>query len=46
MVELKTYEQTIHRIGRIRMSAAMLIIPAVPVAISLRLDTWPGFSSR
>lgn len=42
MSEPKTYEQTIHGQGRIWMSAALLVILAVPVAISIRFDAWPG----
>ncbi|HSW35799.1 MAG TPA: hypothetical protein VLH18_04255 [Candidatus Limnocylindrales bacterium] len=40
----QSYEQSIHRMGRIWMSAAMLLILAVPVAISVNLNTWPGLS--
>ncbi len=42
MAEPKTYEQSIHRIGRIWMSAALLVILAVPMAISIRFGVWPG----
>lgn len=36
------YEQSIHRMGRIWMSVALLVILAVPLAISLNFQTWPA----
>jgi hypothetical protein len=37
----KTYDETIHRNGRIWMIAAILITQGVPLAISLRFGVWP-----
>ena len=42
MAEQKTYDQTIHKMGRIWMVSALLVILAVPVAISVRFNAWPG----
>ncbi len=36
------YEQSIHRMGRAWMSTALLVILAVPIAISVYFDTWPA----
>lgn len=38
----QTYELSIHRMGRIWMSAALLLILAVPIVISLYFNTWPA----
>lgn len=38
----QAYEQSIHRMGRIWMSAALLVILAVPVCISIYFDAWPA----
>jgi hypothetical protein len=38
----QSYEVSIHRMGRIWMSAALLVILAVPVSISLYFNTWPA----
>jgi hypothetical protein len=35
------YEISIHRMGRTWMTAALLVIMAVPIAISIYFDTWP-----
>ena len=37
-----TYENLIHRTGRAWMTAALLVILAVPIAISIYFDTWPA----
>ncbi len=37
-----SYEIAIHRIGRIWMSIALLVILAVPLAISIYFDVWPS----
>lgn len=37
----QTYELSIHRMGRMWMSAALLLILAVPVVISIYFNTWP-----
>jgi hypothetical protein len=39
------YEQSIHRIGRVWMSLALLVILAVPLAISVNFQTWPALGS-
>lgn len=36
------YEISIHRMGRAWMAAALLVILAVPIAISIYFDTWPA----
>ncbi|MDZ4131580.1 MAG: hypothetical protein U1E11_00435 [Dethiobacteria bacterium] len=36
------YEVLIHRMGRAWMTAALLVILAVPIAISIYFDTWPA----
>jgi hypothetical protein len=36
------YEVSIHRMGRAWMTAALLVILAVPIAISIYFDTWPA----
>ncbi len=36
------YEQSIHRMGRFWMSAALLVILAVPLSISIYFDAWPA----
>lgn len=36
------YEISIHRMGRAWMTAALLVIMAVPIAISIYFDTWPA----
>ncbi|MBW6464277.1 MAG: hypothetical protein ACNA7Z_04535 [Dethiobacteria bacterium] len=41
----QSYEQSIHRIGRIWMSLALLVILAVPLAISVNFQTWPALGS-
>ncbi len=38
----QNYEQSIHRMGRIWMSMALLVILAVPLAISVNFQTWPA----
>ena len=43
--EQSIYEQKIHRMGRLWMSAALLVILAIPFAISIYFQTWPTFSS-
>lgn len=43
--EQSIYEQTIHRMGRLWMSAALLVILAIPFAISIYFQTWPTFAS-
>ncbi len=35
------YEVSIHRMGRIWMGTALLVILAVPISISLNFNTWP-----
>ncbi len=35
------YENSIHRMGRTWMTVALLVIMAVPIAISIYFDTWP-----
>ncbi len=37
----EAYEYSIHRMGRIWMMAALLVILSVPVAISFNFGTWP-----
>jgi len=39
----KTYDETIHRNGRIWMIAAIIITQGVPLAISLYYNVWPPF---
>lgn len=39
------YEQSIHRMGRLWMSAALLVILAVPLSISIYFDAWPAAGS-
>ncbi len=41
MKNARTYDETIHRNGRIWMIAAILITQGVPLAISLRFGVWP-----
>ncbi len=41
---MKSYDETIHRNGRIWMALAILITQGVPLAISLRFGVWPPFS--
>lgn len=41
----QSYEQSIHRIGRVWMSLALLVILAVPLAISVNFQTWPALGS-
>ena len=40
---IKTYDETIHRNGRIWMIAAIIITQGVPLAISLYYNVWPPF---
>ncbi len=37
-----SYERTIHRMGRLWMSLALVVILSVPVAVSLYFNTWPA----
>jgi hypothetical protein len=37
-----SYEVTIHRVGRIWMSLALLVILAVPLSISVHFNVWPA----
>lgn len=41
-VDNQAYELSIHRIGRLWMSAALLVILAVPVTISIFFESWPA----
>ena len=38
----QAYELSIHRMGRLWMSAALLLILSVPVVISIYFNTWPS----
>ena len=41
----RQYELTIHRMGRLWMTAALFVILAVPFAISIHYQTWPAFGA-
>jgi hypothetical protein len=41
----QNYENSIHRTGRIWMSTAVMVIFAIPLAISIYFNTWPEFGS-
>ncbi len=40
----KSYRDQVHTVGRIWMMCAMVILLAVPVAISIRYGAWPNFA--
>ncbi len=39
------YENSIHRIGRTWMALALLVILAVPLAVSINFQSWPSFGT-
>lgn len=41
----REYEQSIHRMGRAWMSAALLVILAVPLTVSIYFNSWPAAGS-